>query len=505
MNVGPVVDRASCPTQVSRPHNLGFCQMENPDFAKEFAALSSLISRASLYSQISLDGSDRNLDKDAGYPTEISVEQYRKMYDREGVAQRVVNVYPDECWALDPIIKENEEDDLTPFEEAWKLLVDERNAVHYLHRADRISGIGRYGVILIGIDDGRPLNSPVAGIRDDSETLAKDVPPKRELLFLRTFDETLVTISKYEERLTSPRYGYPTMYKIKLFDPNNEDTSGTQKVQREVEVHWHRVLHIADNRESSEIFGAPRQRCVYNRLHDLRKTLGGSAEMFWKGGFPGYAFEMPPEIASTATIDEDSLKAQIANYYNGLERYLTLRGLVAKPLSPQVVSPEYHVKSQLMAISLSIEVPMRVFIGSEEAKLSSTQDAITWNKRLKRRQDKYITPLLLRPFVSRLVLLGVLPKPTKLICDWPDLNTSTDLEKSEVAERLTKAMSLYVSSGLNQLMHPETFFTLIIGLSMEQAKQAWKTAQENEIEFKIPQSTMPAERQTSQPTKKQQG
>jgi hypothetical protein len=444
----------------------------------------ALLSRTSLLRGLGLDGDSRDLNKDAGYPERITKFQYREMYDREGVAARVVNVMPDECWSLDPIIYENNDEEETEFEKRWGELNRSHQLIHYLHRIDRISGIGHFGLVFFGINDGKKLHEPVDGLPLKSEFIEKDKEYKQhELMFIRVFDETLVEIKAYEKDPKNPRYGKPVLYDIKLVDPQNDEEGAPGKDVSSVTIHWHRVLHVADNRESSEIFGTPRQRCIYNRLHDLRKTLGGSGEMFWKGGFPGYSFEMDPELAATATIDEASLKEQIANYYNGLERYMTLKGLQAKSLAPQVASPKDHVYVQIQAICVAIGVPMRVFVGSEEAKLSSTQDAITWNKRLQRRQDKYVSPLLITPFVNKLVMLGILPKPENLLIVWPDLNTSTNTEKADVAEKMTKAMALYVEGGLSQIMTPTDFMVHFMDMTKDAAEMVWKRAQKEEIEL----------------------
>lgn len=452
------------------------------------AVTNALLSRdALLNSSGILDGPDRNLNRDAGYPNTISTEQYRTMYDRESIAARVVNVFPDECFALDPIVRENEEREETDFEKAWNGLNESRDLIHYLHRIDRISGIGHFGIMVLGIEGTGGLDTPVKGMPKDHEEFNDDfAPQQRQLSYIRTYDESLVKISRYEENSSSPRFGMPLEYDVTTLDPKNKPTHGVGMSLESRKVHWHRVIHVADNRESSEIFGAPRQRAVYNRLHDIRKVLGGGSEMFWKGGFPGYSFEMPKELVQLGgAIDEAKVKKQIRAYYDGTERYFTLKGLTAKSLAPQVASPKDHVYSLLVSVCIAMGVPMRVFTGSEEAKLSSTQDAITWNKRLHRRQIKYITPMLIKPFVHRLVMLGVLPRPSNLMVTWPDLNTSTDIDKAEVAERLTKAMAMYVEAGLSQMIHPIDYFVNVVGLTIKQAELIFNKAQKEQIKLEL--------------------
>jgi hypothetical protein len=84
---------------------------------------------------------------------------------------------------------------------------------------------------------------------------------KRKLLFLRVYDESLIQVVRYEWNIRNPRFGFPVMYRITLNDPR-EVHSGIGLPIATVFVHWSRVIHLADNRMSSEIFGVPRMRPV---------------------------------------------------------------------------------------------------------------------------------------------------------------------------------------------------------------------------------------------------
>jgi hypothetical protein len=116
-----------------------------------------------------------------------------------------------------------------------------------------------------------------------------------------------------------------------------------------------------------------------------------------------------------------------------------------------------------------------VFVGSEEAKVSSTQDSITWNKRLQRRQSKYVTPRIVRPFLNRLQMYGILPREDYKVF-WPDLNTNTNEEKAKIAELLAKAIGTYATTKSELLMPPEEFLVRIIGLSLEDARAVLKAS-----------------------------
>ena len=254
----------------------------------------SLFSRQALISAGSIDGDGRDLDTSCGYPSSPSMGDYSNQYDRNGCASRVVDVYPDETWAVAPEIYENENPSTTAFERDVSELIERINLWHFMHRADRLSGIRRFGLMFLGFGDGRETEVPLDGIDLKTGKRKEGSTAKHELLFVRILPESAVTVAEMENDVTNPRFGQPTMYQIQFSMPDAVASMGVNVTQ--TNVHWTRVIHFADNREESEIFGKPRLRPVYNYVFDVRKILGGSGEMFWKGGFPGLSIETQPGL-----------------------------------------------------------------------------------------------------------------------------------------------------------------------------------------------------------------
>lgn len=431
---------------------------------KMFAAAEQMIvSRQSLWNRM-IDPR-RDYDKECGYPLEILPDQYKQYYDRHGVGHRVVEVYPKECWVKRPDLYETEDSDETEFEKAWNALQERMNLWYYLARADVVSGIGRFGVVLLGLSDGKELDQPVGGamrpVGNARPGSKAPSTPKLDLLFLRVFDESVVAIQSRETDTKSPRYGQPNTYTIMF-----EEAIRAKGVLKSRIVHWTRVIHIADNCLESEVYGTPRMKVVFNRLIDIVKVLGGGGEMFWRGAFPGYAFEALPGVQDS-DIDKDSLKEELENYSNGMQRWLSVVGLSVKPLTPQVADPSPTLGAILQDICITIEVPKRVFMGSEQGELASSQDAQRWNERLHGRCEGHVTPKVIRPLVDRLIQVGVLPQPLEYTVKWPDRNTSTNSEKADVALKKTQALAAYVNGDVDQLIPPPEYMTQI--LEMDQS------------------------------------
>lgn len=433
----------------------------------------ALMSRADLIK--SLMEPRRDIYDECGYPATggISASDYRELYDRMAIATRVVEVMPQESWCVSPQLVEVddvEDHEPTAFEQAWveagkSLTVQEKSwlesekthpLLDYLQRIDVMSGICSYGVMLLGFDDGKPLQAPV------------EYKKGMGLLYVRVFDETLAKISKYETDETNRRFGRPIEYTLTLHDSAGTDTIATLPT-KEVAVHWTRVIHVADNLGSSELFAVPRIRPVLNNILALQKIYGASAEGYWRSSFPGLSIESHPQLQGEVKIDRDAMKDQLEQYQNTLQKYLLLIGLTAKPIAPQVVDPTPEVDVQITAICVEMGIPKRIFMGSERGELSSGQDAKAWNGRLMRRQTRYITPRLIAPLVDRLIWVGALPEPASYSIRWPNLDALTEEEKAKVAQLRADAMAKYVNAGVSSLMIEADFLVREMGYTSEEA------------------------------------
>lgn len=415
------------------------------------------------------------IDLECGYPKFITPIMYRYMYDRDDVARRVVDIYPDESWAVDPVVYDSDDEkETTPFEEAWQQLVDEKLILQYMYRMDRLSGIGHYGVLLLGLNDGLPLDQPLPWLDYNGNPNPDFKGPPAELLYMRPFDEYLSFIQMYENDVYSPRYGKAKYYNLVFLDMTIDAAGASIGTRLNRRVHWTRVIHIADNLQSSLVFGIPRMQPVFNRLLDLRKIKGGSAEMFWKGAFPGLAFEIDPQfVADDPEFDKDTFRKEIERYADGLQRYISLIGIKATSLTPQIKEPKQHVEVQEAAIAQNLNIPLKIFQGSEEGRLASQEDSLVWNRRLGKRYRHFLNPYVVRQVVDRFIALRILPPPRngKYKVAWPDLNLVTDEDKANLALKWTQALSQYVATGIIHMIAPMDYMTMILGITPGDAKK----------------------------------
>lgn len=427
--------------------------------------VNAFMSRSDFNSQL-LDGKygTRNIDAECGYPEGLTISDFQAMYRRQDVASRVVDLEPNECWKEYPEMFETEEERETEFEKAIDKLVNETNLYSYLARADRISGIGRYGVMFIGFDDGEDFDVPAPGFSEDAPL---ESPGTSQVLYYRVFDESGASIAEYETDKKSRRRGLPKYYTL-TFEDGDTSTSS-------LKVHWSRVAHIADNLTTSLVFGAPRMENVFNRLYDLRKISGGAAEMFWKGGFPGLSFEVDPKHGEFSEDDKAALKEETKAYSEGLMRYITTVGVSVKSIAPQIANPDAHINSSLKIISITKGIPMQQFLGTTAGNQDGAADVKTWGERVALRRNMYITPHIIRPLIDRLIQAGAVPKPPDgYTVKWKPLATLTEVERAQVGKDLTEALARYSTAGAEALVPLPEFLGKFLGFSFQQVEAIMK-------------------------------
>lgn len=316
--------------------------------------------------------------------------------------------------------------------------------------------------------------------------------PERQLLYLRCYDETLVQVIRYEADPFHPRCGQPVMYRVTINDPKTWK-GGTGLTMNSVQIHWSRVIHVAETTGTpSEVFAMPVMQPVYNRLLDIKKLHSSSAEMYYKGAFPGYNLVTHPNLGGDVAFDPDDIKNQMEQYMNSLQRYTAFVGMSMNSMAPQVVDPTSQIQAQMEAICVQLGIPMRIFMGSERGELASSQDSGTWTDRLRQRQNNYLTPKLIVPFIDRLIRMKVLPEPQPTTdpqsgvekCGysviWPDVDASSDMEKAQIATAQTQCLANYVSGGIEQIMTFTDYLTQIMGFDDQTAAQLAENAMNQE-------------------------
>lgn len=412
--------------------------------------LSAISMRADIASRLGMSYSDkRNLYEALGYKKDPTFNDYMAKYRRQDIARAIIDAPARASWRRPPRITESDEKE-TKFEKAWVSLLERCRVFHYLSRVDRLASIGSYAVLLIGFDDGNGFE--------------REIKSAKNVLYLSPYSQVDAKIDQYVKDTKNERFGLPETYSIAM------KTAGKTFLSKP--THWSRVIHVAEDCLDDNVEGMPRLEPVLNRLQDLELVAGGSAEMFWRGAFPGYGFKQDP---NTTMQDKDikDLQAEIDEYMHDLKRYIRTQGISIESLAQQVADPSKHFAILIDLIACAVRIPKRILLGSERGELASSQDERAWLDRIDERRKEHCEPVILRPFIDRLITVGALPKPAEgYTVDWPDLMAPGEKEIAEVGEIRSKALKAYVDAiGADLIVPPDIFLRKLLGFSQDDINQ----------------------------------
>jgi len=421
--------------------------------------LSAILSRSQLAASLGYSyGTDRDIYQALGYDTTITWLQYCAQYERQGFARAVIDRPVAATWGRGFQIVEAGDDEDTPLELAWRDLEKDLGLTSMFARLDRLTGLGTFGVLLLGLSDvsnPQQFRNPVTGTR-------------HRLNYVRPFSgmasEGDAQVLTWVTDPSDPRYGQPELYSIAFRNLSTGD-------QQILQVHHSRVIHVADGLGSSEVEGTPRLQPVWNNLKNLEKIVGGSAEMYWRGARPGYSLEADKEFDIPAGL-LDSLQTQFDEFEHNLRRILALRGMKVNSLAPQVASPADSVDVQVQEICAVTGIPKRILTGSERGELASSQDRENQADYVEDRQLNFAEVRVIRATVDRLITYGILP-PAKTRegygVRWPSLREIGPKEKADIGNTRATAIKNYASClGVEAVVPQQSFLRLCLGLTDEE-------------------------------------
>lgn len=413
-------------------------------------ALNQVLGRAGLARALGYSfGGARDIYETLGYERDLTTEKFYAMFRRNDIAERIVTAHPSATWSGEPTVREDDNrEEKTKFEAAWDTLVREQRVYHYLERADNLSRLGQFSLLLLGFSGSGSL-----------ETEAPTTPGTK-LLYVQPIGQNRATIDQFEADTNDPRFGLPKVYKVKFASANGRG-------ERTELVHWSRVIHISEGLLENDVYGTPVLESIYNRLQDLEKVLGSSAEMYWLNASQRTVFEVDPD-AQLTDKDKEKLDEQIENYINKVSRVLKLQGVKANTVDGQVSDPSAHVDKLIEVISGAKGIPKRILVGSERGELASSSDDSNWSSRIGERRTHHAAPNIVRPFIERMIERGVLPEPAQgFEVEWPPIDTLNEKDRAEVASKVSSSIKNYMDSGGEALVTPTEFRERFLQLDPE--------------------------------------
>lgn len=376
----------------------------------------------------------RDLYELYGYRRRLTSPDHIARYVRQDIAKRVIDAPVMSTWADPPTISSDD----TKFQAAWDQLLNPNGLDgvpiwQSIIRLDKLAGLGMYAGLLMGLDDGQLLSQPVKG------------SAPRKLLYLQPYHEVAMSVQQYEKDQSNPRYLKPVMYTVTpgKFEidvrVSGASISRTSESRQPFNVHYSRMLHVAENLLEDNIYGRSRMEVVTNVLDDMLKVVGGSAELFWIMANRGIQVDVDKDM-ELAPEDEKNLTAEVQEYMDDMRRFIRTRGTKITNLGSDVADPTGVFNVLMSALSAATGQPKMIFTGSTLGTLASQQDRANWAERIGERITEYAEPIILKPFIAQLIQANVLPKPSAQIgITWPEAFKLSPLERAQTSAQMARS------------------------------------------------------------------
>ncbi|TPD64460.1 DUF1073 domain-containing protein [Kosakonia cowanii] len=368
-----------------------------------------------------------------GYPDSLEFDRYYRAYERNAVAYAAVHKLLESCWMDNPTIIDGEEAKEATKTTEWEKSVTKLMKKHWpkIKDADRRNLVGRYSALLIQFRDGREWNQPVDRAvvgRLKDKAIVKLIPAW----------ESQVKPGNFDTDTLSETYGQPVSYN---FNEQPVGDDGTYGPVRGVTVHPERIIILCEGAEDDNILsGVPFLRAGYNKLLDLEKVSGGSAEGFLKNASRqiGIAFDKETDMKAIQAQAEkagfkdvgEALNEKMSRFNKGTDAAVALQAGQLSVLSVAAADPKPTWEVTANEFAASIQCPFTIQFGQQTGRLASDEDKTDWAKRCNGRRWGFQSSVVER-VLERFWTVGVIDPPSsgEITLAWSDLLAPSEKEK----------------------------------------------------------------------------
>ncbi|WP_158143696.1 anti-CBASS protein Acb1 family protein [Vibrio metschnikovii] len=366
-----------------------------------------------------------------GWKSDLSFADLYSAYRRGGLAFSAVTKLISKCWSSFPEIIEGEKKDKSKAETNWEKSLKGLFGKRFwkaLAEADKRRLVGRYSGVLIYFRDNKKWNEPVVkgkGVQKVQAVWANSIKPKT-----------------YEIDINSESYGEVAMWTYTGTLPNG--------ARKNFDIHPDRLFILGDYTADAIGFLEP----GYNALVNIEKVEGGSGESFLKNAARQLNINFDKEVDLTSLASmygvsvsdlQDKFNEVAVEVNRGNDVLMTTQGASVTPLVANVPDPTPTYDINLQTFAASVDIPIRILVGNQQAERSSTEDNKYFNSRCQSRREMEISDEI-EMLVDKFVSLGSI-KPADFTVIWDDLREDGKLEKLTNAKIMSDINNVALVSG----------------------------------------------------------
>ena len=265
---------------------------------------------------------------------------------------------------------------------------------------------------------------------------------ERYLIKLIPVWQEQLSVSEYQTDLTKEDYGEPLYYQF------NESAVGSGKKGRDIKIHKSRIILLNEGGDDNQPkTGMSLLEPGYNKLLDMEKTSGGSAEGFLKNASRQLSIRMSDKVdlrelkrQAEAMGHKDVVSAindQIQKLNNGIDSALITQEGDASVLSVAAADPTSTWTVAANEFAASIQIPFTILFGQQTGRLASDEDKTDWANRCNGRRNGFLSDVITQ-ILERCWTVGIIPPPKsgEVTISWSDLLAPSERDKIANAKEL---------------------------------------------------------------------
>lgn len=396
--------------------------------------------------------STRNTWAQFGYPTDITFDMYMGAYLRQPAAHALIERMLGKCWSKTPEICELRDGDesasdrqATPWEkEVAKLFRDKKIRLwDCIKDTDRMNMIGRYAGLIMRIADGATLDMPAG-----SGKLVEAVPCY----------ESQIKVTAWGTDPNSADFGKPTMCQFRSSEQRlkNPEMAAPEEWAN---IHPSRIIFLAEGAPVGKWWeGVPFLQACYNKLIDLEKISGGSADAYKKNSAMKVALEYgeatsPYDAIRAAYPDakpaevREKLDESVSKVTSGQDSVIVMQNGKANQLQAQMIDPTGSWTIAANEAAASQQIPFTILFGQQTGRLASDQDQSDFAKVASSRRADVLTPFI-ENIVQWLADHGCISAaPQDFVIEWDDLLAPGQKDKLANAKTMIETNKAAIDAG----------------------------------------------------------
>lgn len=372
--------------------------------------------------------------RDYGWPSELTFFMHWNMWRRHSIGSAVVSLPVKLCWMTKPEIRSSEkEHDEDVFESQMKKLVKRLKLWQRLRGGDLRQRVGRYGALVMTVADGKKLSEPLGVMHSNKVLSAKPV-----------FEDQL-RVSQAETDETSIRYGQPIMYTLN----ENDISARSQWNNRSTQIHWTRVIPLAEGADDGTIYGIPTLENIFNDLIDWDKVKGSGGEGFWRAAAQKFILQASKDShAKRPSPDElDDLTDMLVDMFSGFDSMPYTGGWELKSLDTSMPTPDGFVAALEKSIAAGSTIPLKILFGSQTGVKAGDEDTSHFMRLLQSRRENELTDMVVDVVDWFDAHTTDIDKPEDLFIWWDDMTAPGAIQQSELGKKMSDINKNAVTSG----------------------------------------------------------